>query len=81
MDFLFITWSVGSNFHVEFYVKKQVIMSKANGELAGELAVAIPLYCSAPSTKPLAYIIEIGIYKLLMTARFVEENYVFLGDL
>ena len=71
-------------------MKDQIIMSKANGELA----VAIPLHRSyvmdgsgykmsftITVPKPVAYLIDIGDAQHVMSAKFVEDNSIFLGDL
>lgn len=76
----------------ESTMKDQVIMTKS-----GELAVAIPLYRVAHDEgpaypghyfclvtgRPLAYVIDIGQNGFcdLLSARWVEENFEFLGEL
>lgn len=81
---------LGDLFGEDDFYKEQVIMSKANGELA----VAIPLYRSysmdecnykimlmVQELKVLAYVIDIGDAQHVMSAKFVEDNSIFLGDL
>jgi hypothetical protein len=74
-------------------MKDQVVMSKTNGQLA----VAVPLYrhqvgdllerlagytISISRDEPLAYILDCGKHGCqVLSARFVENNLEFLGDL